>query len=123
MRKREGTKRQDMSMYDALVDSRIEYHDGLPNYAAKLGVNPSTIWRWRNRAYDPFNHLKAGRERFQVDVDLSREDLKSCLKLAWPRLAKLYLTTPTHRQPSRRSHQLSTYPNICQNNHHKAYKA
>jgi len=63
-------------MYDALVDSRIEYHDGLPNYAAKLGVNPSTIWRWRNRAYDPFNHLKAGRERFQVDVDLSREDLK-----------------------------------------------
>lgn len=76
MEKHQGTERQDMSMYDVLLESQIERHGGMSSYAARIGVSQSTIWRWRVRAVNPFARRIAGRERFQDDVGRSLDDLK-----------------------------------------------
>jgi hypothetical protein len=114
MSNQEGARRRDMSMYDALLDDRIERHGGLDGYAARIDVSPSTLWRWRARDVNPFHYRRPGRERFQRDVGLNDEQLSKLSEVSVVEACEIVLNHIDAAPPEDQAPQPPSEPSPAQ---------
>jgi hypothetical protein len=76
-RPREDEYYKGTTMFDALLRSQIERSGGGKNYASRIGVVYSTLWRWLERDINPlYGTSTAAKDRLVDDLSLPKEDLQ-----------------------------------------------
>lgn len=82
-------------MFNALVLYRAEQVGGMLEYAKKLDVAKSTLWRWNNGYVDVFDGNQGeAKQRFFDDLGMPKEDLQRLSEISVTEAVQLILEVP-----------------------------